>query len=38
MLDISFYMKADPVIESIKYGKLTKKQEIYDALEEIRSN
>lgn len=37
MLDISFYMKADSVIEDIKNEKLTKKQEIFEALENIRS-
>lgn len=37
MLDINFYMKADKVIDSIKNRKITSKQEIYDAFEEIRS-
>ena len=37
MLDISFYMKMDSVIDSIKSGKLTEKQAVFEALEGIRS-
>lgn len=37
MLDINFYMKVDTVIENIKNGKLSCTQEIFNALEDIRS-
>ena len=37
MLDINFYMKADAVIEKIRNGEMKTVQEVYDALENIRS-
>jgi radical SAM protein with 4Fe4S-binding SPASM domain len=37
MLDINFYMKFDDVLENISNGKIKDNDQLYDALEEIRS-
>jgi radical SAM protein with 4Fe4S-binding SPASM domain len=37
MLDINFYMKFDTVLQKIKSGELLTKEQVYNALEEIRS-
>lgn len=37
MLDINFYMKFDNVLESISKGEIKDKEQLYSALEQIRS-
>ena len=37
MLDIDFYMKFDAVYEQLQRGRFTDRQQLFDALEEIRS-
>ena len=37
MLDIDFYMKFDAVYEQLQQGRFTDRQQLFDALEEIRS-
>ena len=37
MIDIDFYMKFDEIMEKVRSGSITSRQELYDSLEEARN-